>query len=67
MGERKSAYWLRTALLTAAVAAWQIYDMATAVEAPSRALQALQYSLLTLALVSCIGSTVFYIKGALSR
>lgn len=50
--------WVRTALLTAAVAAWQIYDMATATEAPRQSLLLLQYFLLTLALIACVGSLV---------
>jgi hypothetical protein len=50
--------WVRTAVLTAAVAAWQIYDMATATEAPSQALRLLQIFLLACAGVACIGSLI---------
>jgi hypothetical protein len=55
---RSKAYWGRTAVLTAAVAAWQIYDMSTAVEAPRQALMLLQYFLLACALIGCVGSLV---------
>ncbi len=49
--------WVRTAALTAAVAARQIYEMATATEAPSQALL-LQYFLLAPASIACVGSLV---------
>lgn len=52
------------ALLTAACVAWQIYEMATAVEAPSTALRVLQISLLGLAGFACVGSTVMYVRSA---
>jgi hypothetical protein len=55
---RTKAYWGRTAAITAAVAAWQIYDMSTAVEAPRQALMLLQYFLLVCALIGCVGSLV---------
>lgn len=48
----------RLALVSAAVAAWLIYDMATASEAPSRALATLQYALLACALIGLVGSVV---------
>ena len=50
--------WARTAVLTAAVAAWQIYDMSTATEAPRQALLIMQYILLALALIGLAGSLV---------
>jgi integral membrane sensor domain MASE1 len=49
---------MRTAVLTAAVFAWQIYDMATAAEAPSQALKLLQLFLLACAGIACVGSLV---------
>jgi hypothetical protein len=60
MGAQQSGKgkWARTAVLTAAVAAWLIYDMATAVEAPSQALWLLQIFLLACAGVSCAGSLI---------
>lgn len=53
-----SGKWIRTALLTGVLAAWQIYDMSTATEAPRQALMLMQYFLLALALISCAGSLV---------
>lgn len=44
------------ALLSGAVAAWQIYSMATAAEQPSTALAVLQYVIVAAALIGCIGS-----------
>ena len=50
--------WARWAALTAAVAAWQIYEMATAVEAPSQALRLVQIFLLACVAISCVGSLI---------
>ena len=44
--------------IPAVVAAWIVYDMATAVEAPSRALQVLQYVLLGCALLGLVGTSI---------
>ncbi len=49
---------MRSAALTAAVAAWQIYEMATAPEAVSQALRLVQIFLLACATISCVGSTI---------
>src|SRR5262245_56150553 len=46
----------------AAVAAWQIYDMATATETPSRALMILQYVLLAGLLVGLAGSLLNFLR-----
>ena len=46
----------------AAVAAWQIYDMATATETPSRALMVLQYVLLAGLLVGLAGALLNFIR-----
>src|SRR5262249_53069966 len=46
----------------AAVAAWQIYDMATATETPSRALAVLQYVLLAGLLVGLIGALLNFLR-----
>jgi hypothetical protein len=43
------------AALSAGVAAWIIYGMATATEAPSQALSILNWILLICAVVGCIG------------
>lgn len=46
----------------AAVAAWQIYDMATATETPSRALIILQYVLLAGLLVGLAGALLNFLR-----
>ena len=43
---RRKPNWTLQAILCAGVVAWQSYDLATAVEAPSTALLALQWVLL---------------------
>jgi hypothetical protein len=45
-------------LMSGITSAWLLYDMATATEAPSRALSILQYGLLACALVGLVGSLV---------
>lgn len=44
------------ALVSGAVAAWQIYSVMTATEQPSTALAVLQYVIIAAALIGCIGS-----------
>ncbi len=44
--------------MTAAAAAWQIYDLATAIEAPRQAVMIMQYVFLTGALIGLAGSLV---------
>jgi len=46
----------------AAVAAWQIYDMSTATETPSRALTILQYVLLAGLLLGLIGAVLNFLR-----
>ena len=46
----------------AAVAAWQIYDMATATETPSRTLAVLQYVLLAGLLLGFIGAVLNFLR-----
>jgi propanediol dehydratase large subunit len=46
----------------AAVAAWQIYDMATTTEASSRTLVILQYVLLVGLLVGLIGAVLNFLR-----
>jgi len=46
----------------AAIAAWQIYDMATAPETPSRALAVLQYVLLAGLLIGFIGAVLNFLR-----
>ena len=49
-------------LAFAAVAAWQIYDMATATESPSRALMILQYVLLAGLLIGLAGALLNFLR-----
>jgi len=53
----------RTALLSGAVVAWTIYDMATTTEAPRQAVMVLQYALLALGLIALIGSVAMLLMG----
>ena len=46
----------------AAVAAWQIYDMATASETPSRALTVLQYVILAGLVLGLIGALLNFVR-----
>jgi hypothetical protein len=49
-------------LAFAAVAAWQIYDMSTTTEAPSRAVTILQYVLLAGLLLGLVGSVLNFLR-----
>ena len=55
-GQRKETNWGVMALMTGATSAWLIYDMASASEAPSRALMLLQNILLACALIGLAGA-----------
>jgi len=46
----------------AAVAVWQIYDMSSATEAPSRALAILQYVLLAGLLLGLVGAVLNFLR-----
>ena len=48
--------WPKLMLMSGITSAWLLYDMATATEAPSRALASLQYGLLACALIGLVGS-----------
>lgn len=52
----------KLAAMTAATAAWLIYDMATATEAPRQAVVILQYVLLGGALLGFVGSMAKYMS-----
>ena len=54
MAEGQNKRWGLRALISGAVAAWLIYDMASATEAPSQALAILHYVLLALLLISFV-------------
>jgi hypothetical protein len=48
--------WPKLMLTSGITSAWLLYEMATATEAPSRALAILQYGLLACALIGLVGS-----------
>jgi hypothetical protein len=50
-------------LASGVTAVWQFYDITTATEAPRQALAILEYIILAMATVSCIGSIGMYLSG----
>ena len=62
MDEKKTKNSGVMILAFAAVAAWQIYDMSTATEAPSRALTILQYVLLAGLLLGLVGAVLNFLR-----
>ena len=56
--ENSSGKWGKLALLCAAVAAWNIYDISSATETPRQAVMVLQYFLLACALIGLAGALV---------
>jgi len=50
--------WAKLMLMSGITSAWLLYEMATATEAPSRALAILQYGLRAGALTGLVGSLV---------
>ncbi|MFZ0069023.1 MAG: hypothetical protein WAK90_22915 [Pseudolabrys sp.] len=62
MDEKKTKNSGVMILAFAAVAVWQIYDMSTATEAPSRALAILQYVLLAGLLLGLIGAVLNFLR-----
>lgn len=63
MSEVRTPNWGRWIVISAAVAAWSIYDMATATEAPSQTLALMQYVLLAGTLFGLVVSVVKYTSG----
>ena len=55
---RRKPNWTLQAILCAGVVVWQSYDLATAVEAGSTALLALQWFLLACGLIGGVGALV---------
>ena len=53
---------LRTALLSAGIVVWQMYELASATEAPSQSVLTLHYVLLALGAISLAGSLVVYLR-----
>ena len=60
---KKKTSWPLLILASGATAVWQFWDITTATEAPRQALAILQYLLLAMATVSCIGSIGMYLSG----
>ena len=60
---KKKTNWPLLILASGVTAVWQFYDITTATEAPRLALAVLQYVLLTMAVVSCIGLIGMYLAG----
>ena len=50
--------WPKLMLMSAATAAWLVYDMASATEVPRQGVVVLQYCLLAAALIGLVGSLV---------
>ena len=63
MSDGQNKNWVKWILINAAVSAWLIYDLSTAVEASSQAVLILQYFLLTLSLIGLVGSIAMYVMG----
>jgi len=55
--------WLRTALLGAALVVWQIYELTSATEVPSRAVLTLHYGFLACGLIALGGALIGYLRG----
>ena len=54
--------WARTALIGAALVGWQLYELASAAEAPSRAVLTLHYIFFACGLLAVGGALVAYLK-----
>ena len=54
--------WTRTALLGAILVGWQLYELASATEAPSRAVLTLHYIFLACRLLAVGGALVAYLQ-----
>jgi hypothetical protein len=69
MAERapRKPNWTLQAILCAGVVVWQSYDLATAVEAPSTALLALQWVLLGCGLIGGVGALIMLARGVQPR
>jgi hypothetical protein len=55
----KALMWM---VITAAVAAWRIYDMTTATEMPSTALRVLEWVILAALIAGFVGNAIAYAK-----
>ena len=60
---KKKTNWPVLILASGVTAIWQFYDITTATEAPRQALAILEYIVLALSVVSCVGSIAMYLSG----
>jgi hypothetical protein len=60
---KKKTNWPLLILASGATAVWQFHDITTATEAPRQALAVLQYVILAMSVVSCVGSIGMYLSG----
>jgi hypothetical protein len=60
---KKKTNWPLLIAASGVTAVWQFWDITTATEAPGQVLAILQYLLLAMATVSCVGSTAIYLSG----
>ena len=60
---KKKTNWPLLILASGVTAVWQFWDITTATEAPRQALAILQYFILAMAVVSCVGSIGMYLSG----
>jgi hypothetical protein len=56
MSDNQNGKWGKLALLNAAVAAWIVYDITTAIEAPRQAVMIMEYVFLAGALLGLAGA-----------
>jgi len=59
----KKKNWGLQAALCAGVVAWQVYELATATEAPSSAMLTLQYILIACGMVGGVGALIMMARG----
>ena len=62
MSEKQNGNWGIRALIFAAVAAWLIYDIATATEAPRQAVMIMQYVFLAGVLIGLAGALFKFVS-----
>jgi hypothetical protein len=60
---KKKTNWPLLIVASGVTAIWQFWDITAATEAPRQALAILQYVVLAMAVVSCVGSIGMYLSG----
>ena len=60
---KKKTNWPLLIVASGVTAVWQFWDITTATEAPREGLAILQYVILAMAVVSCVGSIGMYLSG----